>query len=347
MECRKCGKILSEQEKFCTYCGNYYDSSEIDEDLKTVELNSKTDEILDEHNKKLIAEYENKDMFKKKCLKTFLSTDYQNVISSGFNIYALLFSWIYFIYKKMYIIGIIGLLVMGILILYDKIIFFVYAVLSMIMSGLFFNKLYKWKANRIINKILRKNTNPNVILKKIKKAGKENVLLTMAIYFIFLLLLIFTYVFLEKEIGINDKFWKDNSSNKATCLSMITSAKAQSNTNSIATIQDAGCIILDLNKNQFEIYLNFNKNNKTVIEKYKAEAGQMYFIGNTDMLLEYEDNIGNLNEAERNYYQNMLELKNTYLKIKQNAKQEENLIKNNSNITSRKYFMFTKEEIDR
>ena len=43
----------------------------------------------------------------------------------------------------------------------------------------------------------------------------------------------------------------------------------------------------------------------------------------------------------------MLELKNTYLKIKQNAKQEENLIKNNSNITSRKYFMFTKEEIDR
>ena len=57
MECRKCGKILSEQEKFCTYCGYYYDPNEIDENLTQVELKSKTSEILNEHNKNLKEEF--------------------------------------------------------------------------------------------------------------------------------------------------------------------------------------------------------------------------------------------------------------------------------------------------
>ena len=39
MECRKCGKILSEQEKFCTYCGYYNDPNEtIDEDEDLLEV---------------------------------------------------------------------------------------------------------------------------------------------------------------------------------------------------------------------------------------------------------------------------------------------------------------------
>ena len=46
-----------------------------------------TDEILDEHNKKLIAEYENKDMFKKKCLKTFeIKRELVNYIINKLNI---------------------------------------------------------------------------------------------------------------------------------------------------------------------------------------------------------------------------------------------------------------------
>ena len=42
MECKMCGKILSEQERFCTYCGHYYDPNEMEENLQPVELKSKT-----------------------------------------------------------------------------------------------------------------------------------------------------------------------------------------------------------------------------------------------------------------------------------------------------------------
>jgi RNA polymerase subunit RPABC4/transcription elongation factor Spt4 len=34
MECRKCGKILSEQERFCTYCGYYSDPNEEDDETE-------------------------------------------------------------------------------------------------------------------------------------------------------------------------------------------------------------------------------------------------------------------------------------------------------------------------
>ena len=347
MECRKCGKILSEQEKFCTYCGYYNDPNEIDENLTQVELKSKTSEILNEHNKNLKEEFEDKSKFKIKCLKTFLANDYNNVITGSFNIYALIFSWIYFIYKKMYLIGITGLIIAGVLLLFEKIILIIYAVISMIISGLLFNKIYKWKAEKTITKILKKNNNPSQILKKVKQAGKENILMTLIIYFIFLMLLIFMYLKLGNDFGIMDKYWRENSNNKASCLSMIQTAKLQSNNNLSATLIEAGCVVVDSNSEQFEIYLNFDTTNQIIIEKYKIENDKMYFIGNTELLIEYENRGNNLNDSEIKYYQDMLEIKHTYTKIIQNSTQEESLIKNNSNITPRKYFILKKEEINR
>ena len=94
----------------------------------------------------------------------------------------------------MYLIGITGLIIAGVLLLFEKIILIIYAVISMIISGLLFNKIYKWKAEKTITKILKKNNNPSKILKKVKQAGKENILMTLIIYFIFLMLLIFMYL---------------------------------------------------------------------------------------------------------------------------------------------------------
>ena len=60
----------------------------------------------------------------------------------------MLFSCIYFIYKKIYIIGIPGLLIAGVLVLFQPVILIIYAVLSMVLSGIFFNKIYLWYANK-------------------------------------------------------------------------------------------------------------------------------------------------------------------------------------------------------
>ena len=151
MECRKCGKILSEQEKFCTYCGYYYDPNEeedINEGFSAATIEDDRNAVTVTHSdKKETIEiekvvYEEADRLKPRCLRVYLTSDYKVVTAGGFNLYALLFSWIYFIYKKMYIIGIPGLLLAGILILVQPVVLIIYAALSMILSGIFFNKIF-------------------------------------------------------------------------------------------------------------------------------------------------------------------------------------------------------------
>lgn len=347
MECKQCGKILSEQERFCTYCGYYYDPNEDNENLKSVELNSKTGQLLTEHNQRIEIDYEDKNSFTKRCLKAYFNADYKNVMTGGFNLYALLFSWIYFIYKKMYLIGITGLLIATILVLFQKVILIIYAVLSMILSGIFFNKIYKYFASKKIDKILAANNNPHTILKLVKKAGRENIILTLGIYFIFLVAVVVLYINADNFLAINDKFWKDNSSNKATCLSMINTAKSISNTNAVAFIIEAECVVVDRQTERFEVYLKFDKGNQYVIEKYKTENQKMYFEGSNDLLKEYENKKNTLNDSEKKYYEEMLKLDKKYNEINKIAKQEEELIKKGANKAPRNNFIFTNEEVNR
>ena len=225
MECRKCGKILSEQEKFCTYCGYYYDPNEEDDinegfSASTIE-DDKHAVTVTHSDKKENTEVERviyeEDKLKPRCLRVYLTSDFKIVTAGGFNLYALLFSWIYFIYKKMYIIGIPGLLLAGILILVQPVILIIYAALSMILSGIFFNKILLWFANKKIDKIIN-NHSPEEAIKIARKAGKDNVLVTLGIYFVFLILIIALY-FAKGSLGSGgDKFWKDNKNNRNTCL---------------------------------------------------------------------------------------------------------------------------------
>ena len=108
--------------------------------------------------------YKEADKLKPRCLRVYLTSDFKIVTAGGFNLYALLFSWIYFIYKKMYIIGIPGLLLAGILILVQPVILIIYAALSMILSGIFFNKIFLWFANKKIDKIIN-NHSPEEAIK--------------------------------------------------------------------------------------------------------------------------------------------------------------------------------------
>lgn len=347
MECRQCGKILSEQEKFCTYCGHYNDPNEKDESLKPVELNSKTGVLLNEHNKRIKEEYEDKGNFKTKCLKTYLGSDYKNVSSGGFNLYALLFSWIYFINKKMYLIGIIGLVIAGVLVIYQRIALIVFAILSMIFSGIFFNKIYLSTVTKKVDKIISLSDNPHEILKLVKKAGKDNVFLTLGIYLVFLVIIVTLYTVFDGKIGITDKFWQDNSNNKATCLSIAKAAKKISPVNSVGFLIGAECVVIDTNTEQYEMYLKFDKGNQFVVERYLTKDSRVNFVEGTNELKEYQKNLNKLNDTEKANYDKMIALERKYKQIEQSAELEDDLIKRGKNISPKKYFVLTEEEVNR
>ena len=302
MECKKCGKILSEQEKFCTYCGYYNDPNEKEENNTYDETNNNEDYEVEK------VMFEDGEKLKPRCIKAYLMNDYKAVMNGGFNIFALLFSWIYYIYKKMYLIGIIGLIIIGILFIYNKIVLIIYMVVSMIISGIFFNKMHLWYTKKKVDKILRNTENPKEAIRLSKKAGRENIILTLIIYFIFLIAIILLYATGGTIESKNDKFWKENGSNKATCLSMIETAKNISNTNTIAFLREAGCIVVDKQNEVYHLYLKFDKGNKIILEKYITKTKSISFDGSTDLLKEYENKKGNLNDSELGFYQEMLEI---------------------------------------
>lgn len=355
MECRKCGKILSEQEKFCTYCGYYYDPNEeedINEGFSAATIEDDRNAVTVTHSdKKETIEiekvvYEEADRLKPRCLRVYLTSDYKVVTAGGFNLYALLFSWIYFIYKKMYIIGIPGLLLAGILILVQPVVLIIYAALSMILSGIFFNKIFLWFANKKIDKIIN-NHNPDEALKIARKAGKDNVLVTLGIYFVFLIIIIVLY-FTKGSLGSGgDKFYKDNQNNRNTCLKMIDAAKKNSSTSSIAFIIEGGCIVLDSANSRFQVYLKFDKGDKIVIEQYSTDATKMYLDGSTDLLNDYERRKSNLNDSELKYYQDMLEIQTNYSKLQNQAKIEDDAITNKTNTGPKAYFLLSQEDVNR
>lgn len=341
MECKKCGKILSEQEKFCTYCGYYNDPNEKEENNTYDETNNNEDYEVER------VMFEDGEKLKPRCIKAYLMNDYKAVMNGGFNIFALLFSWIYYIYKKMYLIGIIGLIIIGILFIYNKIVLIIYMVVSMIISGIFFNKMHLWYTKKKVDKILRNTENPKEAIRLSKKAGRENIILTLIIYFIFLIAIILLYATGGTIESKNDKFWKENGSNKATCLSMIETAKNISNTNTIAFLREAGCIVVDKQNEVYHLYLKFDKGNKIILEKYITKTKSISFDGSTDLLKEYENKKGNLNDSELGFYQEMLEIENEYQKINQQSKIEEDAIANRTNTTTRAYFIFDEKEVNR
>lgn len=355
MECKKCGKILSEQEKFCTYCGNYYDPDEDDninegfseatiKDDKKAIVETHKDKNEDVEIEKLV--YENAEKLKPRCLRVFLKADYRTVTEGGFSIYAMLFSWIYFIYKKLYIIGIPGLLIAGVLVLFQPVILIIYAVLSMVLSGVFFNKIYLWYANKKIDKLISDN-NPDEAIKKAKKAGNENVLLTLGIYFIFLILIIVLYFTKDSFGNGGDKYYKENTNNKNTCLKMVDAAKKNSKSTAVSFIIEAGCVVIDSEATKFQVYLKFDKGNKIIIEQYSTDSQKMYLDGTTDLLKEYESRKFNLNDSELEYYQKMIEIESNYSKLQQQAKAEDDAILNKNSIGPKSCFFLTTEEVNK
>ena len=96
---------------------------------------------------------------------------------------------------------------------------------------------------------------------------------------------------------------------------MIETAKNVSNTNSVAFLREEGCIVVDAQNTKYQLYLKFDKGNKTIIEKYVTEVRSIVYDGSTDLLMDYESKKATLNDSELSYYQEMIEIEADYQKI--------------------------------
>ena len=81
-------------------------------------------------------------------LEAYIGEDYKEVARKKINIYAFFLNWMYFLYRKLYIIGIIGLIITGIVLRVFTKYFLYYLIVVMILSGLLFNPIYLFVAKK-------------------------------------------------------------------------------------------------------------------------------------------------------------------------------------------------------
>lgn len=414
MKCKKCGKNLEKNEKYCEVCG--YNNSEeegfkykiddlrIDENEETtdeyfdddfddldnddeyeeietseddIEIKNNDEEIIiknetndDEYDliKFSLEEDNKKDNKSKKTKKkneikndqpeyvidkkieAYVGEDYKWIIKRKINIYAFLLSWVYFLYRKMYIIGIIGLGITGIVYrLYPKYII-PYAIFVMILSAFIFNPIYKAYILYKIKKIEKKyEGSDNFSLEEIcKEKGGTSVSMALLIFLIFTIIMLSTYykISYNKE---NTKYWSENSENKANCIST-----ARYNYNQVNTkikddeIDEAVCNIRIANsKKMYDVYFKLKINDKYKYIYFKDEKDTIEIEGlEVDFNKLQEKSRQNIiTENEKEVLNKMLEINKKYNEIYDESIQEDKLIKNNKNNSEKINYIITRDEI--
>lgn len=373
MRCASCGKKLRKNEKFCTICGYYNDektkSLENDDFLEEYddyeELGDLDDET-DEEQSSLLNNINNSDdnnindfsleeggerlrSFKDdRFIEAYIGEDYKWIMKRPFNIYALLLSWMYFIYRKLYIIGILGLALSGIILRFIPSLIVPYIVISMIASGALFNKIYLKQIEKRVNKIIdNNNMTDNFTVEEIcKKKGGVNVIIALIIFFIFLCITFLSFISI-KETDEKPKFWEEDNTNKANCIKITKNAKTILEENDIeGDIQEALC---EVNSKKYDIYLKVKIDNTEEILYFKDEGEVLTLLGNTNNIEELEERQedNNLKEEEEDFLEVSQNLNKKYKSMESEAKREDTLIENNKNTKEKKEFIITKEEITR
>lgn len=163
MYCKNCGKTINQGEMFCVNCG-----MKVENEINTNINNSANS--LDE-----------------KLLVAYIGNNYDKIMQKKFSIPALFLSWLYMLFRKIYlptIIGMIAIIILGFLpsLIYTMVVFAFAIVL-----GINFNKWYIMYAKKRIEKIKIKNPNAteSELINICTKNGGTNVGLAILIYVIF------------------------------------------------------------------------------------------------------------------------------------------------------------------
>ena len=234
MRCEKCGKKLRKNEKFCTVCGYYNEAQEevkpddwddgdynlLDEEKETE--NNQTINIGTIKDKKTV----NYDYEEERDVEAYIGEDYKIIKKSPFNIWAFILNWMYVLYRKLYITGIIGLGIALIITLFYTRFIVAYLIISMLLLGVAFNPYYIFIIKQRIKRLETKyeGSDSFTFTGICKDKGGVNAIFALLIYFIFLVIILFCLIRVNYNKNHNTKFWEVNTENRANCSYYVKSA---------------------------------------------------------------------------------------------------------------------------
>lgn len=387
MKCAKCGKRLSRNEKFCTVCG-YYNDEKQEEDFNPeevdllnenwyddeIELDDDDDDDIDleeEPVNKEKPQKENKPKKEKvkkekkvkeekpkkekpiykneKYLEAYIGEEDYNVIKNkSFNLYAFLLNWIYFLYRKLYISGVIGLIITSLVAFFLTKYFLIYAIICIIALGFAFNPYYLFVGKKRVEKTLAEfeGSDTNTLKDECRKRGGVNILYALIIYFVFIIVIIIGLANpnLSLNRNHNPKYFSENSENKATCTSLIKVAYSEEEKN-YDKVEDAICKKLT-NTNEYQLYLKFTKDNKTIYVFYETSKGYIMYNKDTGYL-EKLNKKTTLTGDELKLKNELNQIVSNYKNSVKKAKEEDELINKKTNTKPKSNFIFSHNEITR
>ena len=370
MRCKNCGAELKPGINYCIECGTYNDEDDIESDGRSFEKQEasiggffpdlkkekkqkeKKEKKKPEKKEERFVPEEVKDDIDEDdpYMQAFIGEDYKWVAQRPFNIYALLLSWVYFLYRKVYAIGIMGLVVTGAILVTYPIIMVPYIVLSMVFSGLFFNKIYLNRVESKVSKIkiLYSDLSEEEKLLKCKKAGGVNVILPLLIFAIFLIVLLSNYIHLD--VGHKKSaYWSENSDNQANCKSL-----GKRVYNSIydygveGEIEELACEIVTTPDKTYNIYLKLQDGEKMKYVFFQTDRDGYFSIKANTELIEELDTLQKeygLSQSNQEFLALSKELQKTYDSVKDEANYEDALIEKSNDKKAKTHFIFTKDDI--
>ena len=374
MRCQGCGKKLRKNESFCTDCGFYNKPEKLslenddlgnldyfDDPYKKEEETEENVELLDEYSESddddleyepgivetseeygFTEELNDKEYY----LKLFIGEDYDLIAHKPINTYALLFSWMYFLYRKLYLIGIIGLVITGFVVKMAIGFLPYYIVIVMILSGLFFNPIYLSVAKSRVARLKDRYSEyeaedlENACIRK----GGVSPAVALLIFCIFLAIMSLTYIHIDFGEE-KPKFWKENNESYANCLLMSKNAfKTVEDELLGGTLDSAICNVKITATKSYDIYLKVKKDNKFDYYYLKNSGKYLILEGDTSQIEKWQKR-NDLLEEEKKMLEVSKDLENQFSLMQKKAKEEEDLVTTRRNNTQRVYFYLTKDEI--
>ena len=374
MKCKKCGKKLRRNELFCTVCGYYNDPNQEEKeekidnddfDLTNEDWGSKEedkkeekelDKILKENKKKPKEEKKKEEDFEEidedeRFVKAYIGEDYNIVKNSFFNIWALLFTWIYFLYRKLFITGIIGLVITYIVLVYFNSLLIPYGIAVCLLSGLLFNKYYILIIQSRIKGIHKKyeGSDDNTLEDICGEKGGVNFIYPLIIYFIFLAVVVLSSPSININISkkSNIKFFNENTENKANCNAFLKTAYSNiEETYKDEKVMEATCKIVKNPKKEYILYLKTQNTSTINYFYYKVSNDQIEYKGNTEELVEINKK-EQLNKEDEERKKDLINVKTDYSSIYNSSRREDDLISKRQNTSEKLNYVFSRQEVIR
>jgi len=386
MRCQGCGKKLKTGENMCSSCGFYNEkkkeSLENDElsnleyfkdpntqyeeekeedgfDLLDTQDMSFDDDNVDEEeiiiketkhhdDDEYVAE---EDLDNADFLGAFVGEDYKWIVDRPINIYALLLSWMYFLYRKLYLIGILGMTVTTLVFVYARSFLPIFIIISMLASAVIFNPIYLWWAKRKVQGIIDYygEQGDSYVLEVCAEKGGVSTAKALLIFLVFLVIMALGYVTIKPAAQVS-KYWKDNVENEANCLSVSRQAYNQITEEKemvVGTLEEAACEVLLGGEKSYDIYLKIKEDGVYRYVYFENEGKYLDVKGDTKQIdsLEKKAKDKTITEEEEKTLSVSKTIGKKFTEIKNQSNQEASAVKKDTLTQQRTNFCFTKDEV--